>query len=175
MGQWAWNKNYLILSYELDTKNNRRLQLSHSKDENTKSLCTILCTISLFIHWIRFMKLYIFRRMTHWQLGTFVYANISLALQYLGIPRTILSEATLKPVHCSRAWAEPPARGPDPAHEGLLSGPPLCSAITLQSGPRNPSQKMPVSWAKLCVAWMCALTASILASVANRDANYVDR
>ncbi len=36
---------------------------------------------------------------------------------------------------------QPPARGPDPAHEGLASGPPPCSAITLQSGPRNPSQK----------------------------------
>ena len=35
---------------------------------------------------------------------------------------------------------QPPARGPDPAHEGLASGPPPCSAITLQSGPRNPSQ-----------------------------------
>ena len=35
---------------------------------------------------------------------------------------------------------QPPARGPDPAQEGLASGPPLCSAITLQSGPRNPSQ-----------------------------------
>ena len=45
---------------------------------------------------------------------------------------------------------QPPARGPDPAHEGLTSGPPPCSAITLQSGPRNPSQKMPVSWAELC-------------------------
>ena len=32
-----------------------------------------------------------------------------------------------------------PARGPDPAHEGQASGPPPCSAITLQSGPRNPS------------------------------------
>ena len=31
--------------------------------------------------------------MTHWQLGTFVQANISLALQYLGIPKTILSES----------------------------------------------------------------------------------
>ena len=36
-----------------------------------------------------------------------------------------------------------PVRGPDPAHEGLASGPPPCSAITLQSGPRNPSQKTP--------------------------------
>ena len=36
---------------------------------------------------------------------------------------------------------QPPARGPDPGHEGLASGPPPCSAITLQSGPRNPSQK----------------------------------
>ena len=36
---------------------------------------------------------------------------------------------------------QPPARGPDPAHEGLASGPPPCSAISLQSGPRNPSQK----------------------------------
>ena len=36
---------------------------------------------------------------------------------------------------------QPPARGPDPAHEGLASGPPPCSEITLQSGPRNPSQK----------------------------------
>ena len=35
---------------------------------------------------------------------------------------------------------QPPARGPDPAHEGLASGPPPCSAIALQSGPRNPSQ-----------------------------------
>ena len=35
---------------------------------------------------------------------------------------------------------QPPARGPDPAHEGLASGPPTFSAITLQSGPRNPSQ-----------------------------------
>ena len=35
---------------------------------------------------------------------------------------------------------QPPARGPDPAHEGLASGPPPFSAITLQSGPRNPSQ-----------------------------------
>ena len=35
---------------------------------------------------------------------------------------------------------QPPARGPDPAHEGLASGPPPCSAITLQSGLRNPSQ-----------------------------------
>ena len=34
---------------------------------------------------------------------------------------------------------QPPAREPDPAHEGLASGPPPCSAITLQSGPRNPS------------------------------------
>ena len=34
---------------------------------------------------------------------------------------------------------QPPARGPDPAHEGQASGPPPCSAITLQSGPRNPS------------------------------------
>ena len=36
---------------------------------------------------------------------------------------------------------QPPARGPDPAHEGLPSGPPPCSSITLQSGLRNPSQK----------------------------------
>ena len=35
---------------------------------------------------------------------------------------------------------QPPARGPDPAHEGLASGPPPCSAITLQSGPRIHSQ-----------------------------------
>ena len=35
---------------------------------------------------------------------------------------------------------QPPARGPDPAHEGLASGSPPCSAITLQSGPRNSSQ-----------------------------------
>ena len=35
---------------------------------------------------------------------------------------------------------QPPARGPDPAHEGVASGPPPCSAITMQSGPRNPSQ-----------------------------------
>ena len=39
-----------------------------------------------------------------------------------------------------RKVGQPPARGPDPAHEGLASGPPPCSAITLQSGPRNPSQ-----------------------------------
>ena len=36
---------------------------------------------------------------------------------------------------------QPPARGTDPAHEGLASGPPPCSAKTLQYGPRNPSQK----------------------------------
>ena len=30
---------------------------------------------------------------------------------------------------------QPPARRPDPAHEGLASDPPPCSAITLQSGP----------------------------------------
>ena len=30
---------------------------------------------------------------------------------------------------------------PDPAHEGLASGRPPCSAITLQSGRRNPSPK----------------------------------
>ena len=35
---------------------------------------------------------------------------------------------------------QPPARGPDPAHEGLASGPPPCSTITLQSGPRNSCQ-----------------------------------
>ena len=36
---------------------------------------------------------------------------------------------------------QPPARGPDRAHEGLASGQPPCSAITLQSGARNPSPK----------------------------------
>ena len=32
---------------------------------------------------------------------------------------------------------QPLAHGPDPAHDGLASGPPPCLAITLQSGPRD--------------------------------------
>ena len=50
------------------------------------------------------MKLHIFRRMTHLQLGTFVYANISLAMQYPGIPRTILSVAFRKDALEVNAW-----------------------------------------------------------------------
>ena len=65
---------------------------------------------------------------------------------------------------------QPPARGPDPAHEGLASGPPPYSAITLQSGPRNPSQKNAGF-----ISEMYALTANVFASVANRYANYGDR
>ena len=65
---------------------------------------------------------------------------------------------------------QPPARGPDPAHEGLASGPPPYSAITLQSGPRNPSQKNAGF-----ISEMYALTANMFASVANRYANYGDR
>ena len=65
---------------------------------------------------------------------------------------------------------QPPARGPDPAHEGLASDPPPYSAITLQSGPRNPSPKNAGF-----ISVMYALTANMFASVANRDANYGDR
>ena len=44
---------------------------------------------------------------------------------------------------------QPPARGPDPAHEGLASGPPPCSAITLQSGP--PDTPSPYTYKMHCI------------------------
>ena len=65
---------------------------------------------------------------------------------------------------------QPPARGPDPVHEGLASGPLPYSAITLQSGPRNPRQKNAGF-----ISVMYAQTANMFASFANRDANYGDR
>ena len=67
---------------------------------------------------------------------------------------------------------QPPARGLDPAHEGLASGPPPCSSITLQSGLRNPSQK---NAGFMNDMMRRILKPNILASVANRVANYGDR
>ena len=40
-------------------------RLSHSEDENIKSLCTIMCTISFFKHFICFNHEAIYTRMTH--------------------------------------------------------------------------------------------------------------
>ena len=54
------------------------------------------------------------------------------------IPQLIISIHALQLHVCqSRATSGPRARS---AHEGLASGRPPCSAITLQSGPRKPSQ-----------------------------------
>ena len=51
----------------------------------------------------------------------------------------------LNTLRLQSSGGQPPARGPDPAHEDLASSPPPCSATTLQSGQRNPSHKMPIS------------------------------
>ena len=69
---------------------------------------------------------------------------------------------------------QPPAREPDPAYECLASGPPPYSAITLQSGPRNPSQTKAGFMSEISLRRVNALTANILAGLANSDAHYGD-
>ena len=118
-----------------------RLKNEHISDDDY-SLCQVplrdnrMKTMRDFLMWYNNLDVVPFLDAIDKQFAFYKQQNIDMFKYCVSVPGLTLLYLKV---------GQPPARGPDPAHEGLASGPPPCSAITLQSGTRNPTQQKPVS------------------------------